>query len=125
MNELEVKVIKVLTKIYTRELTPEEGYNELKLLAGSNSYANHIDSFKRSVHAYNLKNKSKYSKELVAAFIAYWTRLETDGKLKFLTIDNFKVGNRLATFYKNESKFAKSKQVSYIRSMIHEVNPLR
>lgn len=83
------------------------------------------NAFGIDVWAWNFKNKEKYSKEAIVAFIDLWTRVEANGKMKFETEKAFKIGLRLATFVKLNKKFAQKKQVQQFKNALGNFNPLR
>lgn len=50
---------------------------------------------------------SKYSDEMLNKFFEYWTRIESNGKMKFQNQDQFMIGMRLATWKKHIDKTPK------------------
>jgi len=84
-----------------------------------------IANFKREVLAWNYRNKSKYSNELLEAFCNLWCRIENDGSLKAENETNFKIGGRLATFARMNKQFVKSAQINRLKQAIGSINPLR
>jgi hypothetical protein len=57
----------------------------------------------------SLKNFSnKYSSEMLDSFANYWTESNARGKMRWQLEKTFEITNRLATWSRNESKFAKS-----------------
>lgn len=82
------------------------------------------EAFRRSVWAYNFKNKGKYTSDIIEAFINYWNRREPGGKLKHELQDKFKVGGRLATFAKNQSKIDVNRRIAEFKRAAGYVNPL-
>lgn len=82
------------------------------------------EAFRRSVWAWNFKNKEKYSADIIEAFINYWNRVEPDGRLNHEKQPVFKIGGRLATFSKNQSKIDTNKRIAQFKRASGEINPL-
>ncbi len=84
-----------------------------------------IDAFRRQCYAWNYNNKSKYESPVIEAFIALWTRLEADGKMKFESQPSFKIGGRLATFTKLNTKFTQQSQIERFKKAMTYNDPFR
>jgi|SRR5690554_2270293 len=83
------------------------------------------EAFRRSVWAWNFKNKQKYPAEIIEAFINYWNRVEPSGRLNHERQPTFKIGGRLATFAKNQPKIDVNKRIADFKRALGAVDPLR
>jgi len=54
------------------------------------------------------KFESKYDKQMLADFKAYWTETDQKGKMRFQAEKFFDISRRLATWNRNQSTFAKN-----------------
>jgi len=54
------------------------------------------------------KFESKYDKQMLADFQAYWTETDQKGKMRFQAEKFFDISRRLATWNRNQSTFAKN-----------------
>ncbi len=54
------------------------------------------------------KFESKYDKQMIADFQAYWTETDQKGKMRFQAQKFFDISRRLATWNRNQSSFVKN-----------------
>ena len=64
------------------------------------------------------KFESKYDKQMLADFQAYWTETDQKGKMRFEAEKFFDISRRLATWNRNQSSFGKNQN-----SINHNVPP--
>ena len=84
-----------------------------------------VTIFKRKVYGWDYANKKKYDNAILASFIELWIRVEDGKRMKFELEKNFKIGGRLATFTRLDTKFAVTKKIDQFRNALGGVNPLR
>lgn len=82
------------------------------------------ESFNKKVWAYYFKNKGKYSKEIITAFISYWNRVE-ENRLKHELPDKFYIGRRLSTFSKKQGEIEVQNRLNRFKNYLGKVNPKR
>jgi hypothetical protein len=56
------------------------------------------------------KFESKYDKQMLADFQAYWTETDQKGKMRFQAEKFFDISRRLATWARNQSSFSKNQK---------------
>lgn len=108
-EEFERKVKKVFSLLMTNSQPPIEDRKE---------------SFNKKVWAYYFKNKGKYNKEIITAFISYWNRVE-ENRLKHELPDKFYIGRRLSTFSKKQGEIEVQNRLNRFKNYLGKVNPKR